>query len=227
MKLLLVEDDNNITKLLKKAFKNDGYFLDTARNGKDGLDMAMKSNYNAIILDIMLPYMDGMSVLKEIRRQQHNTPVLLLTARGEVQDKVDGLEAGADDYLAKPFDYMELSARIKALLRRSNIENPNHLIFENLTLDTVSHQAAKNGKDIVLTQIEYALMELLVRNLGKPINRQEITKYVWKQNYISDSNVIDVYIKRLRQKIGERKNGESFIKSVRGLGYMVGEAIDE
>lgn len=223
MKLLLVEDDNNIAKLLKKSFKMDGYFLEVARNGREGLDMALQNNYHAIVLDQMLPYMDGISILKELRRQQHYQPILMLTARGEVDDKVEGLNAGADDYLAKPFEYAELLARVNALIRRSNIENGSHLSFENLILDTVSHQAQLNGQDIVLTQKEYSLLELLIRNLGKPINREEITKYVWKQNHISDSNVIDVYIKRLRQKIGKRRNGDSFIKSIRGLGYMVGD----
>lgn len=223
MKLLLVEDDENLSKFLNHSLSAENFSLDIALDGNKGLELATTNSYKVIILDIMLPGMNGLEILRELRGQGNLTPILMLTARNDVSDKVEGLNFGADDYLGKPFSFEELTARLNALIRRSELAGNFILKYENLELDTIRHVAMKNGEEIVLTIKEYELLEILMRNSDNVISRSDITKFVWKQNYISDSNVIDVYIKRLRQKVGKRENGKQFIKSVRGVGYTLGE----
>lgn len=223
MKILLVEDDENLSKFLNQSLKSEGYDIDIALDGNKGLELATINTYKVILLDIMLPGMNGLEILRELRSQKDSTPILMLTARNDVSDKVEGLNFGADDYLGKPFSFEELTARLNALIRRSSISNEYVIRYENIELDTIQHIARKGNEEITLTIKEYELLELLMRNANKIISRKDITKFVWKQDDISDSNVIDVYIKRLRQKLGSRENGSQFIKSIRGIGYIFGD----
>jgi DNA-binding response OmpR family regulator len=193
-----------------------------AIDGSEGLDKALNNAYDLILLDIMLPIKDGKEVLQELRINNRSTPVLMLTALNSVEDKVEGLNLGADDYLAKPFAFDELVARVRALIRRSTSTKSTKLQCEDLILDSVTHIAYRNGRIIELTSKEYLLLEYLIRHKGKVLSRNTITQYVWKQAYDPESNIIDVYIKRLRNKIdvdGERQ----LIVAIRGIGYKLRE----
>lgn len=223
MKILLIEDEEKVANFLQTALEEEDFEVEIAMDGNTGFELAQANDYSVILLDLMLPGRDGFSILRELRELKIFTPVLILTARSEIKDKVEGFEIGADDYLSKPFSFEELTARIKALIRRSDPELSTVIRFEDLELDTVAHVARRNNEVIELTIKEYELLEFLMRNKNTPITREEITKKVWKQNYQNDSNIIDVYIKRLRSKIGPSSDNQNLIKSIRGMGYVIGK----
>jgi len=222
MRLLVVEDENKVLSFLKQGLEEERYIVDTASDGVAGLEMAMNNYFDAIILDVMLPGKDGFTVLKELRDAGVATPVLMLTARNNVEDKVAGLDLGADDYLAKPFEFSELVARLRSLLRRSVPEKSTKLRCGELTLDTIAHIAYRNGREIDLTSKEYTLLEYLMRNKNRILSRSTITQHVWRHNFDPESNIIDVYVKRLRVKI-DAENERHLIQSIRGVGYRMRE----
>ncbi len=222
MRLLVVEDENKVLSFLKQGLEEERYVVDTASDGVAGLEMAMNNYFDAIILDVMLPGKDGFTVLKELRDAGVSTPVLMLTARNNVEDKVAGLNLGADDYLAKPFEFSELVARLRSLLRRSVPEKSTKLRCGELTLDTIAHIAYRNGREIDLTSKEYTLLEYLMRNKNRILSRSTITQHVWRHNFDPESNIIDVYVKRLRVKI-DAENERHLIQSIRGVGYRMRE----
>ncbi len=221
MKILIVEDEKKISDYLRQGLSEAGYVVDSARNGLDGYHFAMTEQYDLLILDVMLPDIDGWQILKSLRQASRKTPVLFLTARDSVADRVKGLELGADDYLVKPFAFAELLARVRTLLRRgANTAMETTLTAADLELDLMSRRAKRAGQSIPLTAREFALLELLLRHRDEVLPRSLIASQVWDMNFDSDTNVIDVAIRRLRIKIDdtfERK----LIRTVRGMGYML------
>lgn len=226
MKLLVVEDEVKTGEYLQKGLTEAGFVVDLAHTGLDGHHLAMTEDYNLIVLDVMLPDVDGWSILKTLRENARQTPVLFLTARDSVEDRVKGLELGADDYLVKPFAFAELLARVRTLLRRGipNVEL-DHLEVANLTLDLKRRSATRDGQKINLTNKEFALLELLLRRRGEVLPRSLIASQIWDMNFDSDTNVIDVAIRRLRSKIDDAYQPK-LIHTVRGMGYVL-EANDE
>ncbi len=222
MRLLIIEDDRKVASFIKQGLEEERYIVETAADGITGLEMAMNNPFDAILLDIMLPGRDGFSILKELRDAGVQTPVIMVTARGAAEDKIAGLDLGADDYLAKPFNFDELAARLRAIMRRSSTEKSTKLRCADLVLDTVSHLAYRFGREIELTTKEYALLEYLMRHKNRILSRATITQHVWKHNFDPESNIIDVYIKRLRAKI-ESENSRKLIQSIRGVGYRIRE----
>ena len=220
MRILVVEDEKDVADFVKKAMQEESHAVDIARDGQSGEDLALSEPYDLIILDIMLPKKDGISLLREIRRAKVNTPVLLLTARGEVSDRVAGLDAGGDDYLSKPFAVAELRARVRALLRRNSSIKTPLLQCGKLTLDPVKHETRLNDELIDLTSREYAILEYLLRNKDRLVTKGMIAEHVWDFHFSSDFNLIEVYIRRLRQKI-EQNNQYRLIQTVRNGGYII------
>lgn len=221
MKLLVVEDEIKTGEYLKQGLSEAGFIVDLIHNGLDGYHLAMTEYYDLLILDIMLPDVDGWRILKSLRESGKMVPVLFLTARDNVDDRVKGLELGADDYLVKPFVFAELLARVRTLLRRSaNPATELSLNVADLELDLARHRASRNGKRIHLTTKEFALLELLVRRQGEVLPRSLIASQVWDMNFDSDTNVIDVAIRRLRGKIDDDFELK-LIQTVRGMGYMI------
>ncbi len=221
MKLLIVEDEVKTGEYLKQGLSEAGFIVDLSHNGLDGHHLAMTESYDLIILDVMLPDVDGWRILKSLREADKKAPVLFLTARDSVDDRVKGLELGADDYLVKPFVFAELLARVRTLLRRG----ASHAIelslkIADLELDLARHRASRGGQRIHLTAKEFALLELLVRRQGEVLPRSLIASQVWDMNFDSDTNVIDVAIRRLRAKIDDRFEPK-LIHTVRGMGYMI------
>ncbi len=222
MRILVVEDEKKVASFIRRGLMEELYAVDVAFDGEKGLDLAFENDYDAIILDVMLPKKDGFTLLRELRGTGDNTPVLMLTARGTTQDRVMGLDLGADDYLPKPFHFEELAARVRSLLRRSSAEKSTVLKCGDLSLDTVTHRAYRADKEIELTTKEYSLLEYLMRNKERVLSRSLITQHVWSYSFDTESNIIDVYVKRLRKKIGDE--GESrLIRSIRGVGYTMRE----
>lgn len=224
MRLLVVEDDRKVASFIKHGLEEERYIVETSADGITGLEMAMNNPFDAILLDVMLPGKDGFTLLKELREAGVTTPVIMLTARGATEDKVAGLDLGADDYLPKPFHFEELAARLRSILRRSAPDKSTKLRCGDLLLDTVSHLAYRFGSEIELTTKEYALLEYLMRNKNRILSRSTITQHVWKHNFDPESNIIDVYVKRLRSKI-ENENGKQLIQSIRGVGYRIRETL--
>lgn len=223
MKLLIVEDEKHLCATIAKYLKNDGYTVDTCHDGSDALDYINGTEYDAVILDIMLPGLDGISVLKKIRNRKLKTPVLLLTAKNSIEDKVEGLDSGADDYLTKPFSLEELSARIRVMIRRSGVERVNNTITVGpLTLDTEKKTALREGKTFTLTAKEYSILEYLMHNKGIVLSRDKIMHHIWNYDYEGSSNIIDVYIRTLRNKI-DADFDQKLIQTVRGMGYVIRE----
>lgn len=220
MRILVVEDEKKVASFIKKGLEEDYYSVDLALDGKEGSKLAASEEYDLIILDIMLPYKDGLTILKEIRNEKIITPVLMLTAKDTVVDRVIGLDSGADDYLAKPFAFDELLARVRALLRRNSSEKDVVLKVLDLKLDTQSHKAYRNDKEILLTPKEYAILEYLMRNKNRVISRIKLSEHVYDYHFDSDTNVIDVYINKLRNKI-DRGFDKQILYTIRGVGYTV------
>lgn len=219
MKLLIVEDEKRVAEFLKIGLEDD-YEIDIAFDGVVGCAKALDTtnNYSLIILDLMLPGKDGFTILKEIRKDDVLTPVLLLTARGDVEDRIKGLDLGADDYLPKPFSLEELQARIRSITRRTYSNKETILKVNDLELDTISHIAYRNEEQIELTSKEYVLLEYLMRHKNRTLSRQDINSAIWNGAYEPGSNIIDVYVKRIRTKINDT-NENQMIQSIRGVGY--------
>ncbi|MBI1805297.1 MAG: heavy metal response regulator transcription factor [Ignavibacteriae bacterium] len=220
MKILVVEDEKKVAKFLQQGLEEERYAVDVARDGEQGKSLALTENYDLIILDVLLPKKDGITMLKELRVQKLNTPVLMLTAKSATEDKVEGLDSGADDYLAKPFAFAELLARVRSLLRRGAVEKSTLLKVADLHLDTVTHKAKRGDRIIELTGKEYALLEYFMRNVNRVLTRTIISEHIWNYNFDTGTNVVDVYINHLRSKIDdgfERK----LLQTVRGVGYAL------
>lgn len=220
MRVLLVEDNRRLSNSLKASLADDGYAVDVAYDGVEGQELAEMTPYDVIILDIMLPRRDGLDVCRELRNQRINIPILMLTARDAIEDRVKGLDSGADDYLVKPFAIDELHARLRALLRRDSSDKTGLLKVANLVLDPAAHTASRDGVPIDLTAKEFALLEYLMRNPNRLITRQMVENHVWSYDYEGASNVVDVYIRRLRRKIDEHFDIK-LIETVRGAGYRM------
>jgi DNA-binding response OmpR family regulator len=222
MRVLVVEDEKKTASFVRKALQAENFAVDVMANGEDALLAAAHTPFDAIVLDIMLPGRDGLSVLKQLRERKNTTPVLLLSARGEVNERVEGLNAGADDYLPKPFELAELVARVRALTRRGGETKSVVLRVANLTLDTVTHKAQRGGVEIELTAREYRLLEFLMRSAGRLCGRMMILEKVWDYNFDPGTNLVDVYVRRLREKI-DADFEPKLLHTVRGSGYMLKE----
>ena len=220
MKVLIIEDEIKIATFMKNGLKQERYEVDLETNGKDGLENAMNQQYDLILLDVMLPGMNGLDILRELRANNYNVPVVLISALDSTEDRVNGLDLGADDYISKPFSFDELAARIRAILRRTQKHKSTKLHAGELTLDTVTHLAYRDNKEIELTTKEYSLLMYLMLNKNNVIARNSIIQNVWREDLGKDSNVIDVYVKKLRGKI-EKKGTRPTIQSVRGVGYRL------
>ena len=221
MRLLVVEDETKTGNYIRQGLSEAGFVVELVRNGLDGYHLAMTESFDLIILDVMLPDVDGWRIMQSYRDAGHQTPVLFLTARDSVDDRVKGLELGADDYLVKPFACAELLARIRTLLRRRSMASPAEQIqVADLTLDLLKHRVSRAGKRILLTQKEFSLLELLARRPGEVLPRSLIASQVWDMNFDSDTNVIDVAIRRLRAKIDDNFQPK-LIHTVRGMGYKM------
>jgi heavy metal response regulator len=219
MRILVIEDERRVRSFLERGLVEAGFAVDVAADGETGSNLARVHPYDAIVLDLMLPKRDGLSVLAELRAAGRATPVLVLSARDEVDDRVRGLDAGADDYLAKPFSFAELLARLRALLRRGTAR-PSLLEIGDLRVDLVAHRAERGGQRLDLTAKEFALLEYLARHAGEVVTRTMISEHVWDMNFDSFSNVIDVYIRYLRKKIDEPFE-KKLIHTRRGVGYVL------
>lgn len=227
MHILLVEDEHTLAAYIKRGLEEQGYAVDLAETGREALEWAKSATFELIILDIMLPEIDGLAVCRELRARDVRTPVLMLTARDTVDDRVDGLDAGADDYLVKPFALRELLARLRALIRRADdAPRTSALEFADLTLDTRTRQVARAGKSIELTTKEIAVLECLMRAPGHVLTRTLIADQVWNYEVYNQSNVVDVYIRNLRRKIDD-PFAVKLIHTVRGAGYRLAEGDDE
>ncbi len=220
MKILVVEDEERVSLFIQKGLREEGHAVDTAADGEDGGFLAEVNDYDLIVLDIMLPKKNGITVCRELRDRGVNTPVLMLTARDSVEDRVRGLDAGADDYLVKPFAFEELLARVRALLRRQSDSKTPILVIGDLELNPISRSVTRNGKGIRLTTKEYALLEYMLRNPNKVLSRTLIGEHVWDMNFDPESNVIDVYVSHLRAKV-DKGHDTSLIHTMRGQGYMI------
>ena len=223
MRVLVVEDEHKIANSIKKGLEQESYAADVAYTGTEGFDLASTEPYDLIILDRLLPEMDGIEIAKKLRERKIHTPIIMLTAKGQISDKVEGLDAGADDYLSKPFAFEELLARIRALARRPKENVGTTLSIDNLTLDTTSYEVTRNGKMIKLSSKEYALLQYLMRHANKILTKVQIISHVW--NYEADvlPNTVEVYIGYLRNKIDKPfPKKPSLIQTVRGFGYKVG-----
>jgi heavy metal response regulator len=222
MRILIAEDDQQVAGFLKKGLKEEQYAVDVCYDGEEALFQTQVNDYDLIILDVMLPKKNGYAVCKEIREEGNLTPILMLTVRDQLEDKVRGLQEGADDYLTKPFAFEELLARIKALLRRTQDYKTKILKVGDLELDPVSRKVSRDGKIITLTGKEYALLEYLMRNKGRIITQSMIIDHVWDMNYDGLSNVVNVYINHLREKI-DKEFSRKYIHTLRGSGYKIDE----
>jgi two-component system, OmpR family, copper resistance phosphate regulon response regulator CusR len=220
MKILVVEDEPKTGDYLKQGLTEAGYVADLARNGPDGAHLAVTEDFDLVVLDVMLPGMDGWAVLRAIRREGKSMPVLFLTARNQVDDRVKGLELGADDYLLKPFAFSELLARVRTLLRRGRSKEPEMLRVADVELDLLRRRVVRGGKRIDLTAKEFALLELLLRRHDEVLPRSLIASQVWDMNFDSDTNVIEVAVRRLRAKIDDGFEPK-LIQTVRGMGYVL------
>jgi len=222
MRILLVEDERKIAHFIERGLKEEHYAVDVAYEGENAIYMAQANPYDLLILDIMLPGMDGITICRELRRNKIDVPILMLTAREKVQDRIKGLDSGADDYLTKPFAFEELLARVRALLRRKSGRTAALLRIADLELDRNSHRVRRADKEIELTAKEYSLLEYLLLNAGQVVTRTMICEHVWDIHFDSDTNVIDVYVNYLRNKI-DKGFGSALIHTVRGMGYILKE----
>jgi two-component system OmpR family response regulator len=224
MRILLVEDDVKITRFVEKGLVSAGYAVDTAATGTEGFEKAFDTSYDTLIIDIMLPEMDGFTLIRNIRQEQNNTPIIVLSARGRVDDRVKGLEAGADDYLTKPFAFSELLARIQALIRRAgNLTDPVVLTCRDLKMDVLKRRVLR-GEDVIdLQPLEFSLLEYLLRNKNRVVSKTMIMEHVWQYNFDPMTNVVEARICRLRDKI-DKDYPVRLIHTVRGAGYVIRDA---
>jgi two-component system copper resistance phosphate regulon response regulator CusR len=220
MKILIIEDEPKTMAYLAKGLGENGYPIHSAGNGRQGFQMALEGAYDLLILDVMLPGKDGWSILEDWRRLGHRLPILFLTARDAVEDRVKGLESGADDYLVKPFAFAELLARIHSLLRRSPARSSEMIRIADLEIDPINHKTLRSGKRLDLTPKEFALLYLLATRTGDVLSRTRLAEQVWEMNFDSDTNVVDVHVRRLRSKVDDPFN-RKLIHTVRGVGYVL------
>ncbi len=220
MTILVIEDEQKLVEILKKALKSQYYTVDTALDGQEGLNKALKNNYELIILDLMLPKKDGMEIAKELRSRQIHTPIIMLTARGMVEDRVKGLDIGADDYLVKPFEMNELFARIRTILRRPKRTDSLILKVGDLVMDTKAHEVTRFGKKINLTPKEYKLLNTLLRQSGEALTRQQLINEAWGPDFKEENHELNVHMRYLRTKI-DKGHSKSLIPTVRGVGYTI------
>ncbi len=220
MKILIIEDEKRMAGILKKGLEENAFIVDLAGDGEEGLYMAENYPYDAVLLDIMLPVMDGLTVLNALRSKRCEVPVLLITARGEIESRIRGLNFGADDYIVKPFDFHELLARLKSVIRRSKGKPSPLVAIDDLSLDTNSRSVSRGGREIRLSATEYNLLEYLALNSGRVISRTELTEHIYDTDFDRDSNVIDVYVNHLRNKL-DKGFDRQLIHTVRGAGYIL------
>ena len=222
MRILLAEDSDKVAAHIRAGLVAEGYSVDVAADGDEALWLGEINPYDALVLDVMMPGKDGFTVVRNLRRKQINTPVIFLTARNEVEDRVRGLDAGGDDYLTKPFSLTELCARLRALLRRQRPGGNNVIRVADLELDLVEHKANRAGQEIALTRREFALLEFLMVSSPRPVSKAAIIEHVWDQHFDSETNVVNVYIKHLREKI-DREGWPPLLHTVRGVGFVLRE----
>ncbi|HET6418962.1 MAG TPA: response regulator transcription factor [Geobacteraceae bacterium] len=222
MRILVIEDEKKVANFIKRGLEEEKFEVDTANDGESGMQMAVDNSYNLIVLDVILPKRDGMSVVKELRARKIMVPVLMLTAKDSLDDIVAGLNSGSDDYLTKPFAFAELLARVRALLRRTELDRGAEIRFADLRLDPVTHKVWRRDKEIDLTAKEYALLEFFIRNPNQVLTRTTIAENVWDYVFDSFTNIIDVYVNYLRKKV-DRDADKKLIHTVRGLGYILKE----
>ncbi|PLX98241.1 MAG: DNA-binding response regulator [Desulfuromonas sp.] len=222
MKILVVEDEKKVASFIQRGLEEEGYEVDVAYDGEEGLSIGSDGSYDLILMDLMLPKIDGLEVISKLRGQDVRTPVLCLTAKDKVDDIVSGLDSGSDDYLTKPFAFAELVARVRALIRRGNTERGAEIVFADLRLDPVSHKVWRNDREIDLTTKEYALLEYMMRNPNQTLTRSMIAEHVWDYTFDSFTNIIDVYVNYLRKKV-DRDFDKKLIHTVRGVGYVLKE----
>jgi two-component system, OmpR family, response regulator len=220
VRLLLVEDDEKLARSVAKGLRNEGYAVDVARDGDGALLNAAVWDYDAVLLDVMLPGTDGFTVCRRLRERECWAPVLMLTARAGVLDRITGLDAGADDYLPKPFDFGELLARVRALVRRRPLQRPTQHEVGDLVVDPASHAVTREGRPIELTAREFALLEFLASHAGQVVSRTTVLEHVWDANYMGSTNIVDVYVAHLRKKL-EQPFGRPLIRTVRGVGFVL------
>ncbi|MGB7951488.1 MAG: response regulator transcription factor [Candidatus Binatia bacterium] len=224
MRLLLVEDDAKTASFILKGLKENGYAVDDVSDGETGLHMALSEPYDAAIIDVMLPKLDGLTLIGELRRKKNKLPVIILSARGSTDDRVKGLATGSDDYLTKPFAFSELLARIQALLRRaSGVAEPTTLTVGDLSIDLITRQVTRGGHTIDLQAREFALLEYLMRNAGRVVSKTTIMGHVWNYNFDPHTNVVEACMCRLRDKIDKSSGAAKLIHTIRGMGYVVRE----
>jgi heavy metal response regulator len=221
-RILVVEDEKKVASFIKRGLEEEDFQVDVAYDGEEGLYMAETNPYDLVLMDVMLPKMDGLSVIKEMRKKEIVTPVLCLTAKDAVEDIVSGLDSGSDDYLTKPFAFAELLARVRSLLRRGQKDRGADIHFADLRLDPVAHKVWRGDKEIELTAKEYALMEYFMRNPNQILTRTMIAEHVWDYTFDSFTNIIDVYVNYLRKKV-DRDYDKKLIHTVRGVGYVLKE----
>ncbi len=222
MRILIAEDEKSLNRIIAKQLKASGYSVDCAFNGEEAYDLISMTDYDAAIFDVMMPKIDGFSLLRKIRKDGNNLPVLFLTARDSIEDRVEGLDIGADDYLVKPFAFEELLARIRVLIRKNSVSNSNIITVADLTVDISSRKVTRGGKDISLSAKEYELLQYLAVNNGIVLSREKIEDHIWNYDYEGGTNVVDVYIRYLRKKIDEGYD-KKLIHTVRGMGYVLRE----
>lgn len=220
MQILIIEDELKIAHFLRRGLMEESYVVDIAHDGEQALEKLEINTYDFVILDLMIPKIDGVTACRTIRKKDSNIPILMLTAKDAVEDKITGLDAGADDYMTKPFSFAELSARIRALLRRGKKADPSTYTMDNLELNPATRTASRGGKHITLTTREYALLEYFMRNPNKVLTKTEILEHVWDYNYDGLSNIVETYVKYLRKKLQTNKSEKGLIYTLRGSGYI-------
>lgn len=220
MRVLIVEDEKALAQILKKGLEENAFTVDTCFDGEEGLYMIETYPYDAVILDVMLPNMDGLTILNKLRAKNINVPVLMLTAKGAIEDRIKGLNIGADDYMAKPFDFSELIARVRSIVRRSKGKPDPVIVIDDLVIDTNSRSVKRGGKEIKLSAKEYNLLEYLALNKNRVVSRTELTEHIYESDFDLDSNIIDVYINYLRNKV-DKGFEKHIIQTVRGAGYIL------
>jgi two-component system OmpR family response regulator len=226
MRLLLVEDDKKIASFVRKGFESAGFAVDHAEDGEEGLHLAVTEPYDAAIIDLMLPKLDGLTLINRLRKENINTPVIILSAKGSIDDRVKGLQTGSDDYLTKPFAFSELLARVQALVRRATgTSEPTTLSLGDLTMNLITREVSRAGRKIELQPREFSLLDYLMRNAGKVVSKTMIMEHVWDYHFDPQTNVVEARVSRLRDKI-DRDFGDKLIHTVRGVGYVLKEASD-